>query len=177
MHLMQLAVFVLYSIHIKSEQWLPFFKIVMNKKCNPLWMWSEDELKDLQDEELIKTVIVWKEVVSQLAANIAPKLNSFGLFAGSDIEPDTLVRYMASHHIISQVSMYLANNIGDTMLADSMVLAYAYALEGEEGYSTKFYTGRVCPEVPLPFYIPFFHKRYSFRILFIDKLMVPLSHT
>ena len=101
MHLMQLAVFVVYSIHIKSEQWLPFFKIVMNKKCNPLWMWSEDELKDLQDKELIKTVIVLKEVVSQLAANIAPKLNSFGLFAGSDIEPDTLVRYMASHHITS----------------------------------------------------------------------------
>ena len=101
MHLMQLAVFVLYSIHIKSEQSLPFFKIAMNKKCNPLWMWSEDELKDLQDEELLKRVIEWKEVVSQLAANIAPKLNSFGLFAGSDIEPDTLVRYITSHHITS----------------------------------------------------------------------------
>lgn len=98
---MQLAVFVLYSIHIKSEQWLPFFKIAVNKKCDPLWKWSEDELKDLQDEELIKRVIVWKEVVSQLAANIAPKLNNFGLFSGSDIEPDTLVRYIISHHITS----------------------------------------------------------------------------
>lgn len=99
MHLMQLAVFVLYSIHIKSEQWLPFFKIVMNKKCDPLWMWSEDELKDLQDEKLIKRVFVWKEVVSQLAANIAPKLNSFGLFAGSDIEPETLVRLITYYNI------------------------------------------------------------------------------
>ena len=103
MHLMQLAVFVLYSIHIKSEQWLPFFKIVMNKKCDSLWMWSEDELKDLQDEKLIKRVFVWKEVVSQLAANIAPKLNSFGLFAGSDIEPETLVRLITYYNITQQL--------------------------------------------------------------------------
>lgn len=66
-------------------------------------MWSEDELKDLQDEELIKRVIEWKEVVSQLAANIAPKLNSFGLFAGSDIEPETLVRLVTYYNITQQL--------------------------------------------------------------------------
>ena len=94
MHLMQLAVFVIYSIHIKNEEWLPYFKILTNKKCNVLWMWSEDELKELQDEELTKRAVKWKETVSKLAANITPKLNSFGVFAGKDLDADTLVRLL-----------------------------------------------------------------------------------
>jgi len=91
MHLLQMAVFVLYSVHIRSQQWLPYFKILVNKECDALWMWSEDELKELQDEELAKRAVKWKEMVSMLAANITPKLNSFGLFAGKDLDPDTLV--------------------------------------------------------------------------------------
>ena len=92
MHLLQMAVFVLYSVHIRSQQWLPYFKILVNKECDALWMWSEDELKELQDEELAKRAVKWKEMVSMLAANITPKLSSFGLFAGKDLDPDTLVR-------------------------------------------------------------------------------------
>lgn len=88
---MQMAVFVLYSIHIRNEQWLPYFKILQNNECDALWMWNEDELKELQDEKLANRAVEWKKLVSMLAANITPKLNSFGLFAGKDLDPDTLV--------------------------------------------------------------------------------------
>ena len=93
MHLMQMAVFVLYSIHTRDEQWLPYFKILAKHKCDSLWMWSEEELKELQDEKLVKRVVEWKKMVSMLAANITPKLNSFGLFAGKDLDQETLVRF------------------------------------------------------------------------------------
>ena len=93
MHLMQVAVFVLYSIHIRDEQWLSYFKILSKHECDVLWMWSETELKELQDEKLVKKAFKWKEMVSMLAANLTPKLNSFGLFAGKDLDPDTLVRF------------------------------------------------------------------------------------
>lgn len=92
--LMQMAVFVLYSFHTRNEQWLPYFKILVNKKCDALWMWTKDELKELQDEKLAKRAENWKEVVFMLAANITPKLNSFGVFAGQDLDPDTLVRLL-----------------------------------------------------------------------------------
>lgn len=93
MQLMQVAVFVLYSIHTRDEQWLPYFKILSKHECDALWMWSEAELKELQDEKLVKKAVKWKEMVSMLAANITPKLNSFGMFAGKDLDPDTLVRF------------------------------------------------------------------------------------
>lgn len=91
LHLMQMAVFVLYSIHIRNEQWLPYFKILQNNECDALWMWNADELKELQDDKLANRAVEWKKLVSMLAANITPKLNSFGLFAGKDLDPDTLV--------------------------------------------------------------------------------------
>ena len=91
LQLMQMAVFVLYSIHIRSEKWFPYFKILINKECDALWMWSENELRELQDEELAKRALKWKEVVNMVAANITPKLNSFGMFAGKDLDPETLV--------------------------------------------------------------------------------------
>ena len=56
-------------------------------------MWSEEELRELQDEKLLKRAIEWKEMVSRLAANITPKLNVFGLFYGKDLTPETLVKY------------------------------------------------------------------------------------
>ena len=93
MHLMQMAVFALYSIHTRDEQWLPYFKIIVKNKCNALWMWSDEELKELQDEKLIKRVAEWKKMVSMLAANVTPKLNDFGMFAGKDLDQATLVRF------------------------------------------------------------------------------------
>ena len=93
MHLMQVAVFVLYSIHTRDEQWLPYFKILLKHECNALWMWSEAELKELQDEKLVRKAVKWKKWISMLAANLTPKLNSFGMFAGKDLDPVTLVRF------------------------------------------------------------------------------------
>lgn len=93
MHLIQVAVFVLYSIHTRDEQWLPYFKILLKHECNALWMWSEAQLKGLQDEKLVRKAVKWKEMISMLAANLTPKLNSFGMFAGKDLDPDTLVRF------------------------------------------------------------------------------------
>lgn len=93
MHLMQVAVFVLYSIHTRDEQWLPYFKILSKHECDALWMWSEGELKELQDDKLVKKAVKWKDMVSMLAANLTPKLNSFGMFAGKDLDPDTLARF------------------------------------------------------------------------------------
>lgn len=93
MHLMQVAVFVLYSIHTRDEQWLPYFKILLKHECNVLWMWSEAQLKELQDEKLVRKAVKWKEMISMLAANLTPKLNNFGMFAGKDLDPDTLVRF------------------------------------------------------------------------------------
>ncbi len=95
MQLMQLAVFVLYSVHTRDEQWLPYFKILANHKCDALWMWSEEELKELQDEKLVQRAAKWKKMVDMLAANITPKLNSFGLFAGKDLDQETLVRFQS----------------------------------------------------------------------------------
>lgn len=94
MQLMQLAVFVLYSIHNRNEQWLPYFKILVNQECDALWMWSDEELKELQDEKLANRAVKWKETISMVAANITPKLNSFGLFAGKDLDPETLVIFL-----------------------------------------------------------------------------------
>ena len=93
MQLMQVAVFVLYSIHTRDEHWHPYFKILLKHECNTLWMWSEAELKELQDEKLVRKAVKWKEMISMLAANLTPKLNSFGMFAGKDLDPDTLVRF------------------------------------------------------------------------------------
>ena len=94
LHLMQMAVFVLYSVHIRNEKWYPYFKILLNKECDALWMWNEDELKELQDEKLAKRAVEWKTLVSMLAANITPKLNSFSMFSGKDLDPDTLVSHL-----------------------------------------------------------------------------------
>lgn len=88
-----MAIFVLYSVHTNDEQWLPYFNILINHQCNALWMWSEEKLRELQDEKLLKRAIEWKEMVSRLAANITPKLNGFGLFYGKDLTPETLVKY------------------------------------------------------------------------------------
>ena len=93
MRFMQMAIFVLYSVHTSDEQWLPYFNILINHQCNALWMWNEEELRELQDEKLLKIAIEWKEMVSRLAANITPKLNGFGLFYGKDLTPETLVKY------------------------------------------------------------------------------------
>lgn len=93
MRLMQMAVFVLYSLHTRDEQWLSYFKIIVKNKCNALWMWSDEELKELQDEKLVKRAAEWKKMVSMLAANITPKLNGFGMFSGKDLDQATLVRF------------------------------------------------------------------------------------
>lgn len=91
MQLMQMAIFVLYSIHTSNEQWLPYFNILVNHQCNALWMWSEEELSELQNEKLMERAVEWKETASRLAANITPKLNSFGLFYGKELTPETLI--------------------------------------------------------------------------------------
>ena len=94
LHFIQMAVFVVYSIHLKDERWLPYFEILMNQPCNALWMWSEKELNELQDDKLKNTVLKMKAIVFMLTTNILPKLNSFGLFSGKDLDSDTLVRYL-----------------------------------------------------------------------------------
>lgn len=109
MHLMQVAIFVLYSIHTRDEQWLPYFKIISKHECNALWMWSEAELKELQDEKLVRKAVKWKEMISMLAANITPKLNSFGMFAGKDLVPDTLINAVCA---VQSNSFNVTSNTG-----------------------------------------------------------------
>ena len=60
------------------------------------------------------------------------------------------------------MSIYLANNIGDTMLADSMVLAYAYALEGGRGTQQSFIQEGSAPRYPYLFTYHFFIKGTPF---------------
>lgn len=91
LHLMQMAVFVLYSTHTRNEKWLPYFKVILKKKCDALWIWSENELRELQDEKLAKSAMKWKEMISILAANITPKLNNIGMFTGKELDSDTMV--------------------------------------------------------------------------------------
>lgn len=91
-HLLQMAVFVLYSTHTRNEQWLPYFNVLLKYDCDALWMWSENELKEVQDENLAKRAIEWKELISTVADKIIPKLNNFGLFTGNDLDSETLVK-------------------------------------------------------------------------------------
>jgi len=49
--------------------------------------------------------------------------------------------------------------------------------QGEEGYSTKFYTGRLCPEVqPLALSYAIFDRNDT-PFVYLPLKNVPLSHT
>ncbi|KXJ19694.1 uncharacterized protein LOC110253017 [Exaiptasia diaphana] len=82
MHLFQLAIYILYGVHTKDEFWFPYFKLLTrkNEKCHNLWMWTDKELDELQDEALEKRAKKWREEIHMLASNIAPKLVKTGVF-------------------------------------------------------------------------------------------------
>ena len=86
--------------HTRNEQWLPYFNVLLKYDCDALWMWSENELKEVQDENLAKRAIEWKELISTVADKIIPKLNNFGLFTGNDLDSETLVSIFFRGHFL-----------------------------------------------------------------------------
>ncbi|KAK3742059.1 hypothetical protein QZH41_015749, partial [Actinostola sp. cb2023] len=82
LHLAQLSIFIHYGVQSKDEIWLPYLKLLMKKidRCNNLWMWTDKELDELQDEALSKRAKKWREEIHMLAVNIAPKLQASGTF-------------------------------------------------------------------------------------------------
>lgn len=109
-HLLQMAVFVLYSTHTRNEQWLPYFNVLLKDDCDALWMWSDNELKEVQDEKLAKRAIEWKELISTVADEIIPKLNNFGLFTGNNLNSETLVSiFFRGHFFFYGASIHSSN--------------------------------------------------------------------
>lgn len=90
MHLAQMAVYLLYSVRVQDESWLPYFKMILNTNCNALWSWSETELKELQDKALMNRAQKWHREITLLTEKIAPKLTELGLFV-EGLEPKDLV--------------------------------------------------------------------------------------
>ena len=91
MQLTQMAIYLLYSVQVKDEKWLPFSKLLLNMDCKSLWSWSKSDLAELQDDALMKRALKWQEEISTLTNKVSHKLKELGLFP-QGIEPKSLVR-------------------------------------------------------------------------------------
>ena len=82
-------------------------------------------------------------------------------------------RPLCQRHLVTSAICHQRHLVTrEQTLGDKIIEGVRIDLQPGGGYSKKFYTVRLRPEVQpltLPFYTPFFQKRDPFRIPFIGK--------
>lgn len=75
-------------------------------RCHNLWMWTDKELEELQDEALAKRAKKWRNEIHMLASNIAPKLVKSGVFPDGGISVNDLVSLPALYNSYTWLLQY-----------------------------------------------------------------------